>query len=102
MTGRTLTCPGDGNMEARFRGKKRELKLELKNQGSDVLDYISEGRKGQIAVLFSSEDTVQHQDASQRRSCVQINSSTGSGSEYKCSLRWCRGFPCLFAASNCV
>lgn len=65
MTGRTLTCPGDGNMEARFR-KKRELKLELKNQGSDVLDYISEERKGQIAVLFSSEDTVQHQDASQR------------------------------------
>lgn len=47
-------------------GKKRELKLELKNQGSDVLDYISEERKGQIAVLFSSEDTVQHQDASQR------------------------------------
>lgn len=66
VTGRTLTCPGDGNMEARFRRKKRELKLELKNQGRDALDYISEGRKGQIAVLFSSEDTVQHQDASQR------------------------------------
>lgn len=62
MTGRTGRCPGDRKMEARFR--KKELKLELKNKKSDVLDYILEGRKGQIAVLFSSEDTVQHQDAS--------------------------------------
>lgn len=58
MTGRTATCPGDGNPEARFR-KKRKLKLELKNKKSDVLDSILEGRKGQIAVLFLSEDTVQ-------------------------------------------
>lgn len=46
--------------------EKRELKLELKKKKNDVLDYILEERKGQIAVLFSSEDTAQHQDASQR------------------------------------
>lgn len=46
---------------------------------SDMLEYICTflgGRKGQIAGLFSSEDTMQHQDASER-SCVQINRSTG-------------------------
>lgn len=31
-----------------------------------MLDYILEGRKGQIAVLLLPEDTVQHQGASQR------------------------------------
>lgn len=42
------------------------MKLKLKNIKSDVLDYTLEEREEQRAVLFSLEDTVQHQDPSQR------------------------------------